>query len=226
MRTIKRASLSKEEIVRRLRLADHYRYIRGRYGQQLPDDDAGREDLYELLLVISLAAGCYRKMKMAIQIWAGWMSKEEAEELVDRINLTPDYLRKRTARDMGERWRLTYEERRAWKIRTVAPCDLTEEEFLERRKGREQYMRFVRRRRAGKPTRAEWLATHSINRNKPWLLEGIGKTTWYQRRRTGVVGIKLVNTGAQPVQVEGVRGEGGTSGVGGKEKREKKNRVA
>src|SRR5262249_13209363 len=85
MRTIKRASLSKEEIVRRLRLADHYRYIRGRYGQQLPDDDAGREDLYELLLVISLAAGCYRKMKMAIQIWAGWMSKEEAEELVDRI---------------------------------------------------------------------------------------------------------------------------------------------
>ena len=183
MMTTKRGRPSKEEVLRRLRLADHYRYIRGRYGHQLPDDDAGREDLYELLLVISLAAGCYRKMKMAVQIWAPWLGDQEAEELIDQINRTPDRERKRTAVDMGKRWRLTYEERQAWKIRTVRPCDITEEEFLRRQRDRKYFLELIRRLAAGRMTRAQYrdsLAS-SASRTKPWVKDGISRSQYYRR---------------------------------------------
>ena len=93
--------MSKTEILRRLRLSDHYKYLWGRYPEGLPDADDGHEDLCELLLTISLAAGCYRKIN-GHQNWAGWMSEDEAEQLVDSINRTPNYQRKRTARQNGE----------------------------------------------------------------------------------------------------------------------------
>jgi hypothetical protein len=32
-------------------------------------------------------------------------------------------------------------------------------------------------------TREEYLATHSLSRDKPWVKEGIGRTAWYRRRR-------------------------------------------
>ena len=101
-------------------LNDHSRYLRNRYGHELPNDDAGRDDLYELLLTISLGDGADRKMRHAIGLWAKWMSRDEIAQHIDGINRTPDYLRKRTARDLGGRWGLTYEERQAWGIRTVA----------------------------------------------------------------------------------------------------------
>jgi hypothetical protein len=111
--------MTKAERFRRVRLNDHSRYLRNRYGHELPNDDAGRDDLYELLLTISLGDGADRKMRHAIGLWAKWMSRDEISQHIDGINRTPDYLRKRTARDLGERWGLTYEERQAWGIRTV-----------------------------------------------------------------------------------------------------------
>ena len=56
MKYKKKNAMSKTEILRRLRLSDHYKYLRGRYPEGLPDADDGREDLCELLLTISLAA--------------------------------------------------------------------------------------------------------------------------------------------------------------------------
>ena len=42
--------------------------------------------------------------------------------------------------------------------------------------------------------RAEYLATNSLSRNKPWEAENISKATWYRRRtkaETSRAGIKL-----------------------------------
>ena len=42
--------------------------------------------------------------------------------------------------------------------------------------------------------RAEYLATNSLSRNKPWEAENISKATWYRRRtkaETSLAGIKL-----------------------------------
>ena len=45
----------------------------------LPDDDAGRSDLFELLLVISLGERPAAKMQNTIETAAPWLSAEEAE---------------------------------------------------------------------------------------------------------------------------------------------------
>jgi hypothetical protein len=54
------------ETIRRLRLGDLQKILRHRYrknGYKVTDDDAGRDDLYQLLLVVSLGDGHERKMK-------------------------------------------------------------------------------------------------------------------------------------------------------------------
>lgn len=57
---------AKSETMRRLRLGDVQKVLQHRYGHTLPDDDAGREDLRELLLPISLGPEAGRKMENAI----------------------------------------------------------------------------------------------------------------------------------------------------------------
>ena len=82
--------MTKAERFRRVQLNDHSRYLRNRYGHELPNDDAGRDDLYELLLTISLGDGADRKMRHAIGLWAKWMSRDEIAQHIDGINRTPD----------------------------------------------------------------------------------------------------------------------------------------
>ena len=50
----KKGGGAKSEMIRRLRLGDLRRLLRDRNGAVLPDDDAGREYLLELLLPISV----------------------------------------------------------------------------------------------------------------------------------------------------------------------------
>jgi hypothetical protein len=145
-------------------------------------------------------------MENAVQVWAPWMDAVEAEQLMHEINRLPPYLRKPKARDVGQRLRLTYEQRKAWGIRTIAPCDMTEEELAERRKARKQYLRWLRRRNAGSTqTRAEYLASFAKSQNKqqPWEQEGISRSQWFARRAKtgpGVAPIKLNKQGPYPVQ--------------------------
>ena len=198
--------------MRRLRLGDVQKVLRQRYrknGHTLTDDDAGREDLRELLLPISLGQEAGRKMENAVQVWAPWMPAAEAGQLMDEINRAPHYLRKPTAREVGERLRLTYQERQAWGIRTIAPCDVTDEELLERRKARASFLRWKRRRAAGKRTRAEYRASFagSISKTKQWLAEGFKcRRTWERHRAKsvshGVSAIKLINRGTTPCDIE------------------------
>ena len=78
--------VNKDETIRRLRLRDMRNYLRCRYGHTLPDDDAGREDLRELLYPISVGPNAAIKMPKAIELWAPWMNTKEAAELIDDIN--------------------------------------------------------------------------------------------------------------------------------------------
>ena len=75
----------KWEVVRRLRYGALMKLFRHRYGDQFPDDDAGREDLLVLLCVVSLAqSGADKKMAHTIEMWAPWLSSDEAAEYIDR----------------------------------------------------------------------------------------------------------------------------------------------
>ena len=141
--------------------------FRDRYGAVLPDDDAGREDLRELLLPISVGPHAELKMPNAIEIWAPWMQPDEATRLIDEINLTPIWHRKPNGRLLGKRLRVTNGERERLRLWTIPPYNMSKQELMAYRKAKAKArMRLLRQRRGRKP-RAVYLAD-SINRKKPW----------------------------------------------------------
>lgn len=179
-----RKRLNCAEGIRRLRLGDLRNIFRARYGPVLPDDDAGRADLELLLDCVSFVPDPKYRMKNIIEVWAPWMDTPEAYELVEAVLRKPDYIRKIKADDLGKLINLTYAERKKLGIRTIAPADLTPEEFeekrKERRKEKESARQTRRRRKAGAKSR-----TASLAHVKPWEREGISRATWYRRRETG-----------------------------------------
>jgi hypothetical protein len=128
----------KDETIRRLRLGDIRKLLRWRCGPELPDDDAGREYLHDLLLPISLGPEPDLKMGNVMEVWAPWMNAEERFHLVADIERTPAHVRKITAKALGERLRVTSKERSTLRLRTIAACDLTDEQRMAERKANER----------------------------------------------------------------------------------------
>jgi hypothetical protein len=193
------------EQMRRWRLGELRRLYRDRYkGDTLADDDAGREDLRELLLLASLAFNGDRNMRNVLSQAAPWMAREEAEQLIDDVKQTPIYLRKPSARILGDRLRLTSEERHRLAIVTIKPFDRTDEELAAERKKKDADRKWRKRRGAKMKPREAWLANCN-SRLKPWEKAGVSRTTWYRRQakvrtkvrqvsETGVSAVKF-NTG-------------------------------
>lgn len=202
---------SKSEMMRRLRLRDLRRLLHDRCGPVLPDDDAGREYLHELLLPISVGPSAELKMPKAIELWAPWMQQNEAVELIDRLNRMPLRERKPKPRQLGERLCLTNAERERLKLWSIAPYDMTDQQLAEQRKAKARVrVRRNRQSRGAKP-RARWLADNSKSRLKSWQAERISRAQWYRRQRetgpfavqaadeTGPFAIKLSILGDRPV---------------------------
>jgi hypothetical protein len=171
------------ETIRRLRLGDLRRLLRHRYGHILPDDDAGRADLYELLLPVSLGPRSpSRLMRNVIETWAPWMPKAEAEQLVEQIERTPPTLRKRTGKDLGQLLGLTHAERERLRLWTIQAVDMTNEEMAAHRRRKRNLRREQKRRQQGIRSRTAYLAT-SLTKLKPWEKDGIHRRTWERRRK-------------------------------------------
>jgi hypothetical protein len=198
-------SRSKSEIIRRLRLGDLRSLLRARCGHTLPDDDAGREYLWELLLCVSLGAEPDLKMANAIEIWAKWMKADTARQLIDQINRTPIDLRKRTARSIGETLRVSNRERERLRLWTITPFDMTTKQLDEQRREKKRARMQRLRRKSGAKSRAVYLA-NSLTQIKPWQTLGISCRTWFRRRGkgngTGPCQIKLTNYRAQTSATE------------------------
>ena len=178
---------AKWETVRRLRYGALLKLFRDRWGYVLPDDDAGRSDLFELIMNISLApAAVDKKMACAIETWALWMQPDEANEMVGHINRLTIYERTPTARELGNRLRLTNVERERLRLWPIAPFDKTDEELVTQRKARERHRRARKRREQGVRTRATYLSALS-KRPRPWEAEGVSRSTWYNNRRKRVL---------------------------------------
>lgn len=175
------------EVLRRLRVGDLKRFIRHRYGPTLPDDDAGRDDLNELLLPVSLRVKSPALvMRNTIETWAPWMTAEEAYSVIQQIERTPPKLRNRTAKDLGQRLNLTNAEREHLRVWTIAPVDMTADQraaWLRQKKRQRDRLRLQRKRRAaGIRSRTVYLA-NSLSKQKPWLAEGTSRASWYRRQK-------------------------------------------
>ena len=121
-----------------LRLSELERLYTARWGRQLPDDDAGRDDL---LLAFNHISGIDSCIEWAMA-WAPWLSRDDATALAEQITAAPQWLK---ARPMGERLGLTDYERTALKIRTIRPIDVTDACLAERRKQKDRDRKALRR---------------------------------------------------------------------------------
>ena len=169
-----------KEGLRRSRLGDLRRLFRERHGMTLPDSDAGREALRELLLVASMAYNGERMMLGTIAQWAPWLDKAKAAETMDDVNRTQVFLRFPSARVLGNRVRLTDYERHKLAITTIRPFDVTDEQLVERRKAKDARRKWRKRRAAQKKPREAWLANR-LTRTQPWKRFGIGRRQWERR---------------------------------------------
>ena len=201
---------NKWERVRRLRSGHVTKLILARYGTAgVPDDDAGRPDLMELLYLASQApAGAEKKIRHAIELYAPWMQEEEAEALMQHIATTPDYQKARTSGELGEALHLTRDERERWKLWSIRPCDVTEAEFLAQSKTRSENRRAAKRRQSGVKPRAQYLA-ELRRKPKPWDGSGLSRWQWYRRNkvvsdsRRGVVETIVIEAEPHPVAEQG-----------------------
>jgi hypothetical protein len=174
----------KWETVRRLRYGDVLKLIRDRYGANgVPDDDAGRPDLMELLYLASMApAGAEKKVRNNIELYAPWMQTDEVEALIQHLSLTPHYQKVRTAEELGRLLHLTNAERERLKLWRIRPVDITAEQLAQQTKERERNRRAAQRRNKGIRTKEAYLA-ELADRPKPWLIEGISRRTWERRQK-------------------------------------------
>ena len=176
---------SKQEAIRRIRLGDIKKLLRSRYGPTLPDDDAGLADLELILDCVSFGLNARFRMKNIIEVWAPWMDTAASHALVEAVLRKPDYLRKITAPELGNRLNLTWKEREKLTIRTIAPADLTQDEFdekrREQRKARARARQSRKRRKTGVKSRTTY-RTASLAHMRPWKKLGISRRTWYRRR--------------------------------------------
>ena len=177
-------SRAKAETIRRLRQGNMIRLCRHRYGTELPDDDAGRDSLFDLLCIASLATvDPVRKMANLIEVQTPWVSDTDCTAMVDAVNRTPVPERWHIAKTLGHRHRITNLERERLKLWMIAPCDMTKEELAEQRRAKDKLRKQCKRREEGRSLEAyRSQFANSINKTKPWEADGISKATWYRRR--------------------------------------------
>jgi hypothetical protein len=181
----KPAESGKWERVRRLRYGALIKLFRHRWGPTLPDDSSGREDLFELVCVVSVALSATPERIMnAIETNAPWMAPEEAQMLVEHVQSLTIYERMPNNRVLGERMNLTNAERERLHLWAIKPTDMTDEQLAEQRKAKSRERRASKRRQSGVRPRAEYLA-QLASKPKPWQALGISQRTW-QRRCRGV----------------------------------------
>jgi hypothetical protein len=178
--------VAKWECIRRLRYGALIKLFRHRWGNVLPNDDAGRGDLWLLVTNVSLAAAePEKKMHHVIEMWAPWMSDREREEYVRHVWGLDLYERTETAEAIGRQLGLTNAEREKLKLWPFKPIDKTDAELAEQAKVRERERRARKRREKGIRTKAAYLAERA-SKPKPWIAQGISRSTYYRRRRLSV----------------------------------------
>ena len=173
------------ERFRRVRLGQVRKVLRLRYGNILPDDDAGREELFELLLLQSLhPTHPEERMRGEIAVWAPWMSEQEGQGMVNNVVRLPVRWRMANKVTLGERLNLMDSERTRAKAFSIMPVDVSEEELKERARELDRMRKALKRREErAKPRRI--YESEGAAKTEPWKALGISRRTYYRRKEAG-----------------------------------------
>lgn len=162
-----------------LRVYELTNLFHARYGRELPDDDAGRDDARVMVHHLGALSGDpRRRITPWLRQWCPWLSLAEAEELLIEAITRPQRWR---ADKLAWRMRLTAADRSALRITTIGAIDMSRAERARRRKLVNTIAKVAARRAKGIKPRAEYLA--SVLKPRPWEAAGVSRATWYRGQR-------------------------------------------
>ena len=171
-----------DHVQRNFRIAELGRIFRSRYhGAPLPDDDAGRGDLKEMLFAHASSPRCTETHLQKIAI--DWAPDIDATKLIETVLATPLRYRRRKAETVGKSLYLRFEERERLGIRTIRCIDKTQAEITAIRHQRKMDWQTATapRRRRHVARRLPCRFANSINKTKPWLALDMSKASWYRK---------------------------------------------
>lgn len=167
-----------------LRVSELSRLFTARYGELLPDDDAGRDDAQIMAHHLAACHGDPRPRVMGfIELRCPWMPVAEAKALLVETISKP---RRWRADKLAWRMRLTHTDRARLKITTIGSIDKPKSQRWQERQERTRKAKEGRRRAQGARPREIYEAA-SINRAQPWKAIGISRRTWYRRTKVAQV---------------------------------------
>lgn len=164
-----------------LRVRDLNRLLTARYGESLPNDDAGRDDVLIVAHHLAQYADGHpaKRITQWVRLRAPWMTVAELDALIAEALTKPKRWR---ADKLAWRLRLTAADRKALRITTIGAIDASKAQRLARRRERDRKRKALQRAAAGAKPRAEY-ERQSVERAKPWIMLGISRRTWYRRHR-------------------------------------------
>lgn len=163
-----------------LRVRDLNRLFHARYGHELPDDDAGKDDV--LLMahhLASLTGDPRHRITGWIREHASWLSVKDHEAILTAAIIKPQRWK---ADKLAWRLRLTEQDRATLGITTIGAVDFSKAQRTKRRKEQARIRKAEQRREQGKLTRAEYLE-RAKQHEMQWKAAGISRRTWYRRKR-------------------------------------------
>jgi hypothetical protein len=145
------------------------------FGASLPDDDYGREVLYELLNQLALRGASPGEMRdRALDLLPELDDDDSLDILIKGIGIGRKRRADQSARALG----VTYEMRTFLDLRTIGACDMSKKQRDAIQRQKEAADKRWKREQAGAKPQAE-----SARQNKPWKLEGISESTYYRRKK-------------------------------------------
>jgi len=148
-----------------------------RYGATLPDDDAGRDDLYIAASHIFQMGSPDVHIPAWARLWAPWLGEEECAALIAEVARKREHWK---AAKLGQVTRLTDVERTEEDITTFWPFDVPRTEVKKRRK--RKYAAYQQAQRADAGAKPHAL---SAAQTKPW--KDCSRATHYRRQKAARV---------------------------------------
>jgi hypothetical protein len=152
------------------------------FGASLPDDDYGREFLYEILNQLALRGASPGEMRdRALDLLPELDEDDSLNILIKRIGEG----RKRRADQIARALGVTYEMRTLLDLRTIGACEMSKKERDAIQRQKEAADKRWKREQAGAKPHAR-----SAAKTKPWLERGCSKSTYYRRQKAAAENAK------------------------------------
>lgn len=125
-----------------IRIGELERLFQSRYGDTLPDDDSGRDDLVHVAHHFAHLVGGDLEFTAWARRWAPWLTAEEAENLYLRVDGFPVRF---TADSLGNRLGVTRAERKELGITTFGAAGQTKADRVAERAARDREAKKAKR---------------------------------------------------------------------------------